>query len=526
MEYAPLPAYLMAILYRVFSPDVLVYRWFNILVGTASCLLVYCIASRLVTRRYALLALAGAVICPPLIFYSLVPLKTALAVLLFGLVVYLTVSVHGKSSLLRILLLGLSLGFFCNVRPNGIVFLPILPFLLFLLGIKELGIQKRTALLPLVFLLGFLVAVAPFLLRSHHLEGSLHLLPAQSGFLLYANNNPANPTPYYRPVAFASSHPREQGIQFTIEAQRQSGQKKSLREASAFWRQQVLEMMMSSPVSFFKKLGHKALASINFHLEGDHYHLRFMAELMVILQLPLPGWPLFLVLGLSGLLFALAKGDSPAKRCNLLVWPYILTLVIYSPGTRFQLPLLMIFIPAALYYVHILVTKARKKQIGTATSLLLLPILFSCIALLPLQGVGEKSNSFNTHAFLLKKNGQVDKATQYWQRAEGLNESFSDISRLFLAGVSSREGDLNQAIRYLERIADSSFAAAAKYATLGDILRHKGLTDEAIEAYNTSLAINYGQRRIRRLLVRMLHELAPKEAARQQEILLKINAYY
>ena len=42
-EYAPLPAYLMALVYKLFGPEIVLIRYANIVLGTASCWLIYLI---------------------------------------------------------------------------------------------------------------------------------------------------------------------------------------------------------------------------------------------------------------------------------------------------------------------------------------------------------------------------------------------------------------------------------------------------------------------------------------------------
>jgi predicted membrane-bound mannosyltransferase len=92
-EFAPLPAYIMAVIYRIFSPDVFYIRILNIVFGTLTCFVVYLIGRELMNRRAALLACIIACIYKPFIFYSIVPLKESLALLLFALMCYLLIKV-------------------------------------------------------------------------------------------------------------------------------------------------------------------------------------------------------------------------------------------------------------------------------------------------------------------------------------------------------------------------------------------------------------------------------------------------
>ena len=88
-EMAPLPAYLMAFIYRIFSPDILYIRILHIIFGVLTCFLIYLIGKEMADRTVGLIACLIACLYKPFIFYSIVPLKTALSVFLFALMCYL-----------------------------------------------------------------------------------------------------------------------------------------------------------------------------------------------------------------------------------------------------------------------------------------------------------------------------------------------------------------------------------------------------------------------------------------------------
>jgi len=130
-EYAPLPAYLMALVYKLFGPEILFIRYGNIVLGTGTCFLIYLISRELSGKSCALIALFCAALCNPLIFYSIVPLKTALSVFLFGLFVYLLLFNRRSNKWWSTIFLGVVFGLIFNVRPNVLILLPALPFLLY-----------------------------------------------------------------------------------------------------------------------------------------------------------------------------------------------------------------------------------------------------------------------------------------------------------------------------------------------------------------------------------------------------------
>ena len=88
-EMAPLFAYVVALIYKTFGPDPLYVRIANIGFGVLTCYGIFLIGNALANRAIGLVACLVACVCKPLIFYSIVPLKASLSVLLFAAAIYL-----------------------------------------------------------------------------------------------------------------------------------------------------------------------------------------------------------------------------------------------------------------------------------------------------------------------------------------------------------------------------------------------------------------------------------------------------
>jgi len=269
-EFAPLPAYIMAAIYRIFSPDVFYIRTLNIVCGTLTCFVVYLIGKELISRRVAILVCIIACIYKPFIFYSIVPLKESLALLLFALMCYLLIKVisQGNSAqkdkntqetgnIIRIGFLGIVAGLLLNVRPNAVVLVPVIILLVLWYGFKDKLSWKDLSIFAAAYVVGISVAVSPFVIRNYAVAGKFSLTTTQSGFNLYLGNNINNPDPYYRPASFASSSPFEQGIQFTIEASKRVGKKLTSQEASDYWTAETIKQAVSNPAVFAGKVGKK-----------------------------------------------------------------------------------------------------------------------------------------------------------------------------------------------------------------------------------------------------------------------------
>lgn len=160
-EASPLPAYVIAFLYKLFGPDPTYVRIMNIGFGVLTCYLVYLIGKELANRKVGLAACLLACLYKPFIFYSIVPLKTSMAVFFFALTVYFFLASYERNSPTLILFLGIAAGFLLNVRPNSMVLIPIMP-LLILLARRKQGTPARAMTAAFVlYVAGLGLALSP-----------------------------------------------------------------------------------------------------------------------------------------------------------------------------------------------------------------------------------------------------------------------------------------------------------------------------------------------------------------------------
>ena len=126
-DFTPLYAYVMAGVVAGVSADVFHVRILNILLGAATCALIYLIGRELAGRRVGLAACLIAGLYKPFIFFSMAAMKTALSLFLFSLVFYLFLLLMDRVSVIRMLLLGGFTGLLLGVRANCILMIPVMP---------------------------------------------------------------------------------------------------------------------------------------------------------------------------------------------------------------------------------------------------------------------------------------------------------------------------------------------------------------------------------------------------------------
>lgn len=524
-EFAPLPAYLLACIYWILSPDVIYFRIFNILVGVGACYFVYLIGSEMGNRVTGIVACLTAALYKPFIFYSIVPLTASLSVFSFALTTYLLFVVIRQSSLVNLCLLGITTGLALNIRGNFNFFLPLT--LVMLPWVRYRNRRSLKGLGPglVLYVFGLALTTVPFVVRNYRVTGHFVLFPSQVGFNLYLGNNLENPDPYYRPVSFASPSPFEQGVQFTIEASRRVGRRLAPQEASSYWTQEVLRMAWEQPEAFLSKLLQKALVLCNRFEAGDHYDIGFMSGFIPFFRFPFVSLAFILPLAMAGIATTTFESRTALCACLICVC-YALTLIIFFTNARYQLPLLVVLIPFAISGSQRVYCYITNCQIDKAALYLAVTILFVVIEFLPVQATDDMTAYYNTHAIILNSKGNEEEAIRYWGQSSQMNKPFSAFANLSLAGKYTAKGDLAKALFYLQKIPDRSFAVAYKWDLVGDILLRQGQLSEAIAAYERSLEINSGRREVRRKLIKIFRNIDQQRALQEEEKLRYISSFY
>ena len=525
-EFPPLPAYLTALLYRLFSPDVIYVRYMNILFGAGTCAVVYGIGTRIGGTGAGLLAGVMAAVYEPLVFYSVVPLKTSMGVFFFALTMFLFLRCLSRSGWGSLLFLGISAGLLLNVRPNALVMAPALPLILVWTFRKDPHAARRGVVVAGIFLAGFGMAVSPFVIRNLTVAGRCALTTTQAGFNLYLGNHLHSLDPYYRPVPFAVTSPSEQGVQFTIEASRRQNRRLSAHEASRYWTKEVLRIAFERPGAFFAKLFRKALVLFNRFEAGDHYDVEFLRKATGFLNIPLPGFSLVFPVGLAGLLLAVFRRSEQAVSLLVLMSLYGATLVVFFTNARYRLPLVVVLLPYGATGTLDILKRLKARDIPALVAACALIAGGVALESMPVRGTGDMTAYYNTHAVVLNTQGRHQEAIRYWEDSSAMEQGFSDFANLALAGMAISTRNTGEARRRLHRIGPGSFAEAGKLELMGEMAMGQRRFDAAADFYRGALSINAGLLVPRIRLIWILKTSGSAQAAEESEKVRYLERFY
>jgi tetratricopeptide (TPR) repeat protein len=313
--------------------------------------------------------------------------------------------------------------------------------------------------------------------------------------------------------------------QLTIEASRRAGQRLSRQEASAYWARETLKVALEHPAAFLGKIFQKTLVFFNQFEAGDHYDIGFVSQFVNFFKLPFIPLSVIFPLGIAGMVLSAWRFHK--FLCVGLVFVfYASTLILFFTSDRFRLPLLVILIPFAVMGIKDLLSWVRVRQWRRVFAYSGIAIALFVIEFLPVQGTGDMTTYYNTHAIILDTNGRENEALQYWEASSKMERPSSAFANLSLAGKALGRRDIQKALGYLDKIPDASFAAAYKYDLMGDMMMAQGQIAGAIAAYERSLDINSGQRGPRRKLVKLYWRVDREKALREFETLEYISSFY
>lgn len=358
MLMSPGYALVLAPQYILFGPDIPLFVLTNAVLDAGSAVLCAALAARLAGPGRELLTglVAGLLyaLCGPLLFYALLPLGEgpAMFFLLAGLTLLFGPQEGSGPRTLAAWLGGALLALAALNRPN------LAPAVL--LGLVVWGAwpgadrnpsaaadRRRRAQLAGRCLLGFLLALAPFMAHNAAVAGRPSPFGFQGGLTLYVGNH-SGASGVNVALPGVDNTPYLVLLQAWRQAEEESGRELTLAEADAWWYARTLRFLADNPAEAAGLLARKALLLVNGGGVDATANQGFCARFS-----PVPGalaLPVGLVfaLGAAGLVLGLGKGRSPERTAlAALVLGVAGMLVLFQVTPRYRVVLLPLALPFA-----------------------------------------------------------------------------------------------------------------------------------------------------------------------------------
>ncbi len=184
--------YLVAV-YSIFGVHPLAARLIQVvLVGVATCLLVYSLGRRVFGARAGLAAAGIAAVYTYFVYYSAALMTESFFMVAALAALEMAHRLAEKPSAGRAALLGLCLGLAALLRQAILPFVPVLFAWLLWTNVRTFHRSIVRTLAPLFIAGTVLIAcIAPFTIRNYHVYGRFLLLNSNAGYAFYSSNHPA-----------------------------------------------------------------------------------------------------------------------------------------------------------------------------------------------------------------------------------------------------------------------------------------------------------------------------------------------
>jgi 4-amino-4-deoxy-L-arabinose transferase-like glycosyltransferase len=353
---SPLYAYYLAAVYKLFGPGPWAPRVIQIVLGSASAVLLYAIGARLFIRRVGWLAGLGLALYGPVILEEVTISKTTFPVftVLASFAIFLRYAprAHLPGIALSGCLLGISVMGVGQWLPGFLVFgviSGIVP--------PELS-RKRRLLVSAVFVAAGLCVVGPEAAWNTYKAGGF-LLTGGGGLNFYEGNNARASALPARPAGVRDIPQYEEDDAARV-AQQQSGRKMNPAEVSRYWTGQAIDFIRSQPRAYLTLLWKKFQIAWNAYEIPDNYHYAFIREHFVPVFYGCLSFGHVAPVALIGMAFPFWRRRT-VLAMTVLCFAYLGVLLLFYVRSRYRIPM----VPFLLVFAAV----AVERGIGWARTL-------------------------------------------------------------------------------------------------------------------------------------------------------------
>lgn len=484
----PLYGYLLGGLFRLFGENLTTIRLLQIVLDALNTTLIYLLGVRLWTRSAGLAAALIYALYKVAFFYTLLILKTTLAVTLSLVYVLVLLQALEGARPLRWFLLGLLAGAMVFLRANFLLLVPLSALYLLWAGRGRLREGGRQLAL---YLAGVALLLSAGALRNYLVSGEAVLLSSQAGRLLYCSNNPENLTGRYNVPSFSRPHPEKSEGDFHREAERRLGRALTAGQASAYWRKEALRFLAGDPKSLFLLLGNKLKGTIADHEIPVNHSFCAYAAFTRVGRWPLPTFALVLALGLPGLALGILRRREVAV-VFIPLGTVLATVLLFYTSSRFRMPAVPFLVLGSGISLSALQEWFKTGRRGGALGLLLLSALLYTLSVAASQPVRTGAKDF----YLSKAYWSAQRYEEARAVASRGARDFPDQARfeVLLGMIALSEGRLTEAAAHNRRALALDPGNADAYHNLGILHLCEARPAEALKAVEKALSLSLESR--------------------------------
>ena len=448
---APGYPYFLGLIYTVFGKGYFIPRLIGIIIGALSCALVYLIGKEIFSHKIGVLTGLLACFYGMLIYFDSMLLTVYLEIFfsLFGIYWLIRWTKAQKSR--YILIAAIFWGLVSIVRPNFLIFVPVLAAYI-LLCYKKLSLIKK--LKAIAFFIG---GILPFLIAvmviNVFVGKDAVILAWNGGVNLYFGNNPAA-------NGWSATSPEINATWWggyrdaIVIAERAAGHELRPSQVSNYWFKRGFAFIFSQPFAWAKLMVKKIYLFCNSFEISNNQSVEAFREYSFLMRLPILNYGLILALATLGIILSLKKKRT--WLISLFIISYAFSIIIFFVTARYRMPIVPFLIIFSSYTIYWIIDKIRRRDFRNAALVSIIFIVIFTMCNLDLYGSRIVNKSLI----------HVSLGNRYFEKGD-FNEAI---------------GEYNKALKYNPKNVDALNASGNTYMMLGD-------RAEATNLYRKSLSI-------------------------------------
>ncbi|MEE4263508.1 MAG: glycosyltransferase family 39 protein [Desulfobacteraceae bacterium] len=482
---APFYPYFIAVIYRFVSPDPLVVRWVQVLIGATSCALMVDVGRSFFSTRVGILSGILLSLYPVAIYYDILIQKAVLGLFFTVLILFLLgkLSTQRRWSLWPVV--GLVLGMLVLVRENALILFPVILFWLVIHFWRE-GL-KRIVVWGVLMSAGFFCALFPVALRNHAVGGEWFLTTSNLGFNLYMGNNTGATGTY------TSMVPGQGDWRFESDDARKLAEKElerslSQSEISQYWTEEAVESIRSDIKSWARLLLIKwklLWGSLEMSDSESIYAYQDFSPILRILGC-FYHFGILLPIATAGFLLTLRHRRRLWIMYSVLAG-YAIGIMPFYVMARYRAPMLAVMVPFAAAGV---VEVVRRIHHRAYRSLVLAMTLSAAIAVYANSPLMQKSavaaTTYYNWASVFENQGHIDLAIENYKNAIQRNPRFT-LALNNLGILYCGRGDFPNGIRLFKEALKIDPRMAKTHMNIAIAYYHTGKLDRALYFFRETL---------------------------------------
>jgi 4-amino-4-deoxy-L-arabinose transferase-like glycosyltransferase len=413
---APLYPWLLGIVYSVFGPSQSVAKLLQVLLGVASCWLIYRICERVFDRTVARVALAIASVYGMFLYFANELLVVTLVVFLDLLGLELVLRAFGESRKALWGAAGVVFGLSAIARPTILPFVVVLAAWIAMARWRSRGV--RAALLEaVVFGAGVAVPIAPVTLHNYLADGDLVLVAANGGVNFFIGNNPRSDGVT---AVVPGTRPDRRGAhadQVRIAREALGDPQATPREISDYWYDRAWGYIRDAPGDALVHTAFKAYVLVNAHEVSNNRVIGFVTRHSSIFSRATVGFWLVLPLAVAGAIVG-GGGRHQMSLLLLFVGVYLATVVPFFVSARFRMPVIGVLIVFAAAAVVALATGIRERRFDRRLVVAVAAAVVTAVAIRPLPTLrAADAQAFFNEAEAYRSRDDFASAADWYRRA-------------------------------------------------------------------------------------------------------------